>query len=104
MTLGTDHPSWGQWFTPFAADREMLAFSVSGIPNAAVLRIATINSARAMGLGDRLGTIEAGKQADLVVLDVPNHRHLVYEIGRNTVRAVVKRGRVVIERRVSERA
>jgi len=33
-----------------------------------VLRIATINSARAIGLGDRLGSIEAGKWADLVVV------------------------------------
>jgi urease alpha subunit len=33
-----------------------------------VLRIATINSARAMGLGDRLGSIEVGKWADLVVV------------------------------------
>ena len=32
-----------------------------------MLKIATINSARAMGFGDRLGTIEAGKWADLVV-------------------------------------
>ena len=47
---------------------------------------------------DRIGTVEAGKDADLVVLDVPNHVHLVYEHGRNAVRAVVKAGRVVLER------
>ena len=68
MTLGTDHPSWGEWFTPFSAAREMYAYSASGIPNWQILKIATINSARAMGFGDRLGTIEAGKWADLVVL------------------------------------
>jgi imidazolonepropionase-like amidohydrolase len=68
ITLGTDHPSWGEFFTPFSVHRELLSLSLSGIPNAAVLRIATINSARAMGLGDRLGTIEAGKWADLVVV------------------------------------
>ena len=65
ITLGTDHPSWGEYFTPFSVHRELLSLSLSGIPNAAVLRIATINSARAMGMGDRLGTIEAGKWADL---------------------------------------
>jgi imidazolonepropionase-like amidohydrolase len=91
MTLGTDHPSWGQWFTPFAADREMLAYSLSGIPNAAVLRIATINSARAMGLGDRLGTIEAGKWADLVVV----RGNPLQDIRRMRLpRLVVKAGRV----------
>ncbi|MES2359266.1 MAG: amidohydrolase family protein [Gemmatimonadota bacterium] len=68
ITLGTDHPSWGEFFTPFAVNRELLSLSLSGIPNAAVLRIATINSARAIGLGDRLGSIEAGKWADLVVV------------------------------------
>lgn len=68
ITLGTDHPSWGEYFTPFSIHREMHALSLAGIPNAQVLRIATINSARAMGLGDRLGTIETGKWADLVVV------------------------------------
>jgi imidazolonepropionase-like amidohydrolase len=91
MTLGTDHPSWGQWLTPFAAHREMYAFSVSGIPNAQVLRIATINSARAMGLGDRLGTIEAGKWADLVVV----RGNPVQDIRRARLpRVVIKAGRV----------
>jgi len=68
ITLGTDHPSWGEYFTPFSVHRELLSLSLSGIPNAAVLKIATINSARAIGLGDRLGTIEAGKWADLIVV------------------------------------
>jgi imidazolonepropionase-like amidohydrolase len=68
ITLGTDHPSWGEFLTPFSVHRELLSLSLSGIPNAAVLRIATVNSARAMGLGDRLGTIEAGKWADLVIV------------------------------------
>jgi imidazolonepropionase-like amidohydrolase len=68
ITLGTDHPSWGEFFTPFSVHRELLSFVLSGIPLAAALRFATTNAARAMGLGDRLGTIEAGKWADLVVL------------------------------------
>jgi imidazolonepropionase-like amidohydrolase len=68
ITLGTDHPSWGEFFTPFAVNRELLSLSLSGIPNAAVLRIATINSARAIGVGDRLGSIETGKWADLVIV------------------------------------
>jgi imidazolonepropionase len=67
------------------------------------LTAATLNAACSLGRGDRLGTLEVGKDADLVVLDVPNHRHLVYEIGRNAVRTVVKRGRIVIERRPHER-
>ena len=59
------------------------------------LTAATLNPACSLGRGDRLGTLEAGKQGDVVVLDVPNHRHLVYELGRNPVASVVKRGKVV---------
>ena len=62
------------------------------------LTAATLNAAASLGRGARLGALEPGRQADLVVLDVPNHVHLVYEHGRNAVRAVVKRGRVVLER------
>jgi adenine deaminase len=46
----------------------MHAMMLAGIPPAAILRIATINGARALGLSDRLGTIEAGKLADLIVI------------------------------------
>ncbi|HKO14884.1 MAG TPA: amidohydrolase family protein [Gemmatimonadaceae bacterium] len=91
ITLGTDHPSWGQFFTPFAVNRELLSLSLSGIPNAAVLRIATINSARAIGVGDRLGSIETGKWADLVIV----RGNPVQDIRRVRLpRLVIKAGRV----------
>jgi imidazolonepropionase-like amidohydrolase len=91
ITLGTDHPSWGEFLTPFSVHRELLSLSLSGIPNAAVLRIATINSARAMGLGDRLGTIEAGKWADLVIV----RGNPIQDIRRVRLpRLVIKAGRV----------
>ena len=48
--------------------------------------------------GETLGTLEVGKQADLVITDLPNLEHLTYELGRSPVRAVVKRGEVVYER------
>jgi imidazolonepropionase-like amidohydrolase len=91
ITLGTDHPSWGEFFTPFSVHRELQSLSRSGIPNAAVLRIATINSARAIGLGDRLGSIEAGKWADLVVV----RGNPLADIRRTRLpRVVIKAGRV----------
>ena len=62
------------------------------------LTAATLNAACSLGRGARLGSIEEGKQADLAVLDVPNHKHLVYELGRNPVRAVIKAGEVVLDR------
>jgi imidazolonepropionase len=62
------------------------------------LTAATLNAAASLGRAQRLGTLEPGKQADLVVLDAPSHRFLVYEFGWNPVRAVVKAGRVAFSR------
>ncbi|QDU85492.1 Imidazolonepropionase [Planctomycetes bacterium Pla163] len=58
----------------------------------------TLNAAVSVGRGARAGTFDAGKDADLLILDVPNLEHLVYEFGRNPVRAVLKRGRLVCDR------
>jgi len=68
LTTGTDHPSWGEFFAPFSIHREMHAMVRAGVPNAVVLRAATINGARALRLSDKLGSIEAGKLADLVIV------------------------------------
>ncbi len=56
---------------------------------------ATANAAAAVGRQDRIGAVEPNMQADLVILDVPNHARWMYEPGRNCVRTVLKRGRVV---------
>lgn len=61
---------------------------------AEALTAATLNAACSLGRGDRLGSIEPGKQADVLVLDVPNHKHLVYELGRNPVATVIKSGKI----------
>ena len=58
----------------------------------------TLNAAASLDRAHEIGTIEAGKRADLCLLDVPNYKHLCYEFGRNPVRAVVVGGRVALER------
>jgi imidazolonepropionase len=58
----------------------------------------TINAAHALALGDEIGSIEPGKQADLAVWRVPSATQIPYWPGADLVRAVVKRGRVVHER------
>ena len=68
LTLGTDHPSWGEFWSGFGSHRELHAMVLAGIPNAAALRAGTVNAARALGLAHRLGTIEPGKYADLLVV------------------------------------
>jgi len=80
-----------------------LACLGAGLTSEEALVAATLNAAAALGRADRVGSIEAGKQADLVVLDAPSTKHLVYHFGVNLVRHVVKAGRVVVRdgRRVS---
>ena len=84
ITLGTDHPSWGEFFSGFGAHRELHAMVVAGIPEADALRIGSINGARAIGVGDKLGTLEPGKWADLFVVqgdpltDIRNTRNVRY--------------------------
>lgn len=57
---------------------------------------ATINSAHAMGLGNRLGSVEVGKSADLVILSCEDYRLATYEFGGDLVSRVIKRGQVVL--------
>ncbi len=59
---------------------------------AQALAAATINAAFAIGRGDMVGSLEVGKQADIVILDVPDYRHLGYRFGTNLVYTVIKRG------------
>lgn len=82
ITLGTDAPSHGYFLAGFSAHREMQTMVKAGIPESAVLKIATQNSANAIGKGSLLGSIETGKLADLYVVkgnpleDITNTRHI----------------------------
>lgn len=62
---------------------------------AEALTALTLNAAAAVGRSDRVGSLEVGKQADLVICDVPDYRHLFYHYGVSHAWRVVKRGRVV---------
>lgn len=55
----------------------------------------TLNAAAALGRGHRLGSLAVGKQADVIICNVPNHRHLFYHFGVNHVERVIWRGRLV---------
>jgi imidazolonepropionase len=65
---------------------------------AEAIAAATINAAHAIGLGDEIGSLEPGKQADLVIWRVPGAAQIPYWPGADLVRTVVKRGRIVLER------
>jgi imidazolonepropionase len=55
---------------------------------------ATINAAAAIQREQQIGSIEPGKQADLLILTVPDYRHLAYRFGSNQVQTVIKKGQV----------
>jgi imidazolonepropionase len=62
---------------------------------AEAMNASTINAAYAVGLGEQVGSIEAGKQADLLIVEAADYRHLAYQFGDNLVGQVIKRGQVV---------
>lgn len=95
ISMGTDRPFLERNFLGFqlggfCSHREMQILSEAGIPNHEVLKIATLNSARAIRMSDQLGTIEVGKWADLFVIkgnpleDIRNTRsvHMVIKAGK----------------------
>lgn len=59
------------------------------------LTAATINAAHAISRADQAGSLEVGKQGDVLILDIPNLNYLPYHFGSNPVGTVIKRGRVV---------
>jgi len=79
-----------------------LACHHNGLTPAEAIVATTINAAHAIGRDRDVGTLEPGKLADLLVLDVPTWHHLGYRLGGNAVETVIKRGRVVTGRRATK--
>lgn len=63
---------------------------------AEALCAATINAAHALGLAGRVGSLEKGKQADILILDAPDCDYIPYHYGTSLVEAVYKRGRRIV--------
>lgn len=65
---------------------------------AEAISASTINGAHAVGRAASIGSIEAGKSADLVILGIPDYRELPYHFGVNLVNLVMSRGTVLMEK------
>lgn len=65
---------------------------------AEAITAATINAAHALNRANEVGSLEVGKRADILVLNVPNHSFLGYRFGVNLVDRVIKNGRLVVDR------
>jgi imidazolonepropionase len=75
-----------------------LACRLHRLSPAEAIRAATLGAAQAVARGGDLGSIEPGKVADCLILDVSRHEDLAYKIGRNAVQTVIKSGEIVVER------
>ena len=93
LALATDCNPGTSW-------NESMQFAIAlscrymGLTPAQAIAASTINSAHAIRRSDTVGSIEAGKQADMLILSVPDYRHLGYRYGTNLVKQVIKRGQV----------
>jgi imidazolonepropionase len=87
-------------FNPGTSPNYSLPFTMTlacvewGFSAAQALLAVTRNAALAIGQGGRLGSLEAGKQADLVIWDAGDYREISYYTGGSLVRTIVKKGKV----------
>jgi imidazolonepropionase len=75
-----------------------IACSRMKLTPAEAITAATINGAHALGAAERLGSIEEGKQADVVLMNVSDYREVPYFFGVNHCVVTVKKGNIVINR------
>ena len=90
-----DSPCIWRRMTRRLAEGERFTCRAMRLLPAEAIVAATLNAACAIGRGDAIGSLEAGKQADAILLDMPRYPGLAYRFGTNPVALVVKRGAVV---------
>lgn len=85
-------------FNPGSCNCDSMAFVISlacvqmRMTPAEAICAATINAAYTLERGDRIGSLEPGKEADLLILDMPGYQYLPYHIGSSAIEAVYKKG------------
>jgi 5-methylthioadenosine/S-adenosylhomocysteine deaminase len=114
VTLGTDGAASGNDLDMWMAMRlaAVVHRGVHGdptfLPAPEVVNMVTCDAARALGLGDRVGSLEVGKRADIIIIDLNRphlvplydvYSHLVYAVGRDDVSTVLINGQVVMRNR-----
>ena len=75
-----------------------LACTLLGLSPAEALAACTVNAAHVLSLADRKGRLAPGSDADVVLLDAPDWRHVAYHLGGDVVAAVIKDGQTIWRR------
>lgn len=96
VALATDYNP-GSCFTHSIPLVAALAAIQLAMTPAEIVTALTINGAAAVGRADRVGSLECGKQADILILEQPTHLFLIYNVGMNIIDKVIKKGQVVID-------
>ena len=73
---------------------QLACFNMKMTP-AEAITAATYNAACAIRLNENIGSIEKGKQADLIILNCPNYWAVPYHFGINLIKTVIKNGKIV---------
>jgi imidazolonepropionase len=83
--------------TPMPSMQAVVALAClrMGLTAAEAISAATINGAHALGCADHVGSLEPGKSADLLILEVSDYRELARQFGANLVRLTMKRGKPI---------
>lgn len=68
-----------------------------GLTPAQAFAASTINAAHALKRGAQCGSLEAGKKADILIVDAPSLEFIAYHLGTNLVSTVLKSGQIVVE-------
>jgi imidazolonepropionase len=74
-----------------------LACVLLGLTPAEAISASTINSAYAIGMADKVGSLEVGKDADILILNVNSYKEIPYWFGFNPVETVIKKGVEIIK-------
>ncbi|MBK7709158.1 MAG: imidazolonepropionase [Acidobacteria bacterium] len=94
IALSTDYNP-GSAPCPSLANAMAIGCRYQKILPAEAFTAATVNAAFAVGLGDRTGSLEPGKWADLLIFETKDYREVAYEFGGNLIASVYKRGKRV---------
>ena len=94
VALSTDYNP-GSAPCPSLANAMAIACRYQKLLPSEAFNAATVNAAYAVAQGEKIGSIETGKQADILIFDTKDFREIAYEFGGNLIEKVIKKGKII---------